>query len=700
MRHYSSCLRVASIFALLLVSVAFSPPAAATQPPESQLDCGGRPATKYAVVLDASSSLRRHRARRDSTYRAYARILSMVSGALCRDDQLTVYTFARGPESQMVPLDTITADARSEEKIYKIASIEAENYTRHTDFLVAIQRIYGDLVREDGVNVVFLVTDGSFFPLDQEQAWTVDALRSRLTDLGRYVQNIRDSLQLQVIGVGSDNVEAVDRDLKGISWPHAGDRQWVWRNEELELDLKDARGHALLKAIFDSTSYRKYSDFSVWTALIEYEEGAWQKNLGYTWGWGLGLNDFHDVPMRHLVFLPPGSSGSRVCPTPGTGGAVRLPQALPLDTGGRVFCSLSNPTVHELNALFQSGIRNFVFLPAQPSRSNTAVLRGLHDVVSVSQGQSCDSLVMSRHFTQGGRWPAEGEAIGSLRIINRGDRHADTTVDLHRYMDTHCRVPAFSRESWQRKPGQYVLLFTEPGAGTVQSRAFADPETWITTTVLRPGGFPFPPDKIGLLRVCVETLNEVPSGMKLLIVLPGKSHKLTPERGRARCSLQRGRSDNRHLYGFSSIVRLPRPDLYSARLVLVSDDANPVQIGGAPWFPVEFVQNGKLFLSWWFLIGAVVFGAVIQILVLVYFDKGRDPSARPWHKRGSAGTSIILSAVLMVLIAEAWILAREVDMEAAISPLFLASLVLYLIKMAAAALVPEYVEESAWGDIP
>lgn len=696
MRHHSSCLRVASILALLLVSVAFCPPVAATQPPESTLNCGGRPATKYAVVLDASSSLRRHHARRDSTYRAYARVLSMVSGALCPNDQLTVYTFAKGRESQMVPLDTITADARSEEKIYEIASIEAENYTRHTDFLVAIQRIYGDLVREDGVNVVFLVTDGSFFPLDQEQAWTVDALRSRLTDLGRYVQNIRDSLQLQVIGVGSDNVEAVDRDLKGISWPHAGDRQWVWRGEEL--DLKDATGHALLEAIFDSTSYRRYSAFSVWEALVERPESAWQKDLGYTAGWGLGLHDFHDVPIRHLVFLPPGSSGSRVCPVPATGSALfRRPQALPLDTGGRVFCSLSNPTAPELNALFQAGIRNFVFLPAQPSRSNTAVLRGLHEVVSVSQGQSCDSLVMSRHFTQGGRWPAEGEAIGSLRIINRGDRHADTTVDLHRYMDTHCRVPAFSRESWQRKPGQYVLLFTEPGAGTVQSRTFTDPETWITTTVLRPGGFPFPPDKIGLLRVCVERLNEVPSGMKLLVVLPGKSHKLTPERGRARCSLQRGRGGSRHLYGFSSIVHLPTPDLHSARLVLVPDDANSVQIGEAPWLPVEFVQNGKLFLSWWFLISAVVFGAVVQILVLVYFDKGRDPPPRPWYKRGSAGTSIILSVVLMVLIAEAWILAREVDMEAAISPLFLASLVLYLIKMAAAALVPEYVE-SAWGD--
>jgi hypothetical protein len=698
MRHDSFSLHAACILVLSLVAILFQPPAGAAQSPGSPLDCGGREPIKYAVVLDASSSLRRGHERRDSTYHYYARILSMVSGALCADDKLAVYTFAKGPESQMTPLAIITASERSQERIEAISQIRAEDYTRHTDFLVALRRIQGDLVREDSVKVVILITDGSFFPLQQGRGrWTPDAIRAHLTDLGGYIQQIRGSFQLQVVGIGSEREYAIDRDLKGVRWSERpAERQWVWRNKRL--DLKEAHGHDLLEAIFDSTSYHPYSAFTLWEALVETTEGPGQKELGYTAGWGLSLHDFNRLPIRHLVFLPPGSSGSRNCNLPGEGANPRLSQEVPKDTNGQVFCSLANPTADELEGLHRSAVKHFAFLPVWPSRSDTATLNGLHQVVSADQGQTCDSLVMSRHFAQGGSWPSRGKAIGTLRIFALGNRGGDTTVDLHRYMDTHCRVPAFSDDGWRREGGRYVLLFHVPGASTVQSRTFDNPDIWITTTVLRPGGFPFPPDKIGFLRVCVETLEKIPAGMGLRVDIQGEVHTLTAERGRSRCKLQGGRGGNRHLYGFSSIVRLPTPDLYSARLVLMRDDASPVQRGEAPWYPLEMVRDGKLLLSFWCLLGNAGLGVALQILVLVFFDRDRHAGDPPWYKRGSAGTSIALSALLMVLFVEAVVLALEVDVGETISPLFLASLVLYLTKMVAAALVPEYVEESAWGD--
>jgi Mg-chelatase subunit ChlD len=700
MRYLSSCLQAACYLIFPLVVLTMRPSTAATQLSNAALDCGGRSPTKYAVVLDASSSLRRDRVLRDSTYHYYARILSMISGALCRNDQLAVYTFAKGPESQMTPLAIITASERSHERIEAIARIRAEDYTRHTDFLVALRRVQGDLVREDGVTIVILVTDGSFFPLQQEPLpWTPDAIRARLTDLGEYVQQIRGSFQLQVLGIGAEREYAVDRDLNGIHWPDRPvERQWEWKGRRL--DLKEARGDDLLEAIFGSMSYRSYSDYSLWETLIERPEGPWQQELGYTAGWGLSLHDFHRLKIRHLVFLPPGSSGSRNCNISGSQAAMpRAPQEVLNVTRGRVFCSLAEPTADELGVLHRLQVTKFAFLPMWPSHSDTATLYGLHQVISADQEQTCDPLVMSRHFAQGGSWPPEERSIGSLRIIPLGPRWADTTVDLYRYKDTRCRVPAFSGDEWRREAGHYVLLFSDPEGSMAQSRTFGDPKMWVTTTVLRPGGFPFPPDKIGFLRVCVETLEQIPSGMGLRIDLQGTVHTLTVERGRERCRLQRGRGGNRHLYGFSSIIRLPQPDLRSARLVLIRDDANPVQRGEASWLPLVLVQNGKLFLSLWCLIGTVLVGAAVQVLVLVYFDRDLAATHRPWYKRGSAGTSIVLSAILAVLAAEAVVLAREVDVGATITPLFLASLVLYLIKMAAAALVPEYVEESAWGDI-
>lgn len=682
---------------LIAFALAVGPVFAATlsgQHPKTALDCGGRPPARYAVVLDASSSVRRDDAIREQTQELYARVLTTISGALCDGDRLSVYTLARDRRSQMTPIAMISAGQPTRTAIQEIARIRPTDYTPHTDFLVVLQRILGDLVGEAQVDAVFLVTDGSYYPAEAREEWTPAALGARLHDLAAFAAQVQDSIPIQVIGVRSDLEYAVDRELP-VRWTdHPGDWDWTWRGGTL--DMTTARGNDLLRLVF-AEAYHPVSEFTMWEGVIEPPDGLWRKRFLYQTGWGLSLQDLSGLSIRHLVFLPPRLHGSVACPALPGAASPRSAQEVPLGTDGRVFCSLANPSPAEMRALDQAQVRQFAFLQHERVSLGAASepMRGLHQYLAADSGATCDPLVLSRHFGEGSSWPPPGETVGRLEVVPLRNRNDKKTVDVLRYQGTHCLIAAFSRDFWWLEQGEYLLVFNDGRGGNAQSRTFSEPTAWVSKAVLRPGGFPFPPDKLGLLRVCVETDDTVLPGAGVKLDFEGRVLHLTADRGRDRCEHTAERGAGRHLYGFSGIVSLSSPEIRSARLFVAVDGTSLSDGREAPWVPVEFRRDGRLFLSWWCLLGNLLLGAALQI-VAILISEPRRRGTPPWYRRSSALWSIVLSAVLVVVFVEAVVLFREINVEEKISPLFVASLLIYLAKVVAATLTPEYVEESMW----
>ena len=156
-----------------------------------------------------------------------------------------------------------------------------ETHTSHTDLELTLTGVHRDLLERNTADVVYLVTDGSFFPAKPgARDRTLNAVRMRLDALGQYVANTlpADSVTLHVIGVNAENVHAVDEDL-GASFPPVPDqRQWAWAGQSL--DLKDDKGDDLLRAVF-GPRFVPSDSLSLWKLLIAQPGALWTERLGY-----------------------------------------------------------------------------------------------------------------------------------------------------------------------------------------------------------------------------------------------------------------------------------------------------------------------------------------------------------------------------------------------------------------------------------
>jgi hypothetical protein len=685
----------------LALAAAFSAVPAGAQSPGSGLHCGDRPPGSYAVVLDVSSSLRRDPGSSDATEERYVDVLSLLNGLLCQGETLKLYTFVPDAGARMEAFATLAAGDRSPDRLRKIVAESFARDPKQTDLHLALLRIRDDVFLRGAPRAVFLLTDGSFYPLGTEpRERRLKLVRDRMTVFAELADTMaRDGRPLFAVGIGAREADAVDPDLHPV-WPgRREERLWRRPRDGAAIDLKEASGDTLLRLVFGGR-YMPADSFSPWHALVGGPGAVWTGALGYTTGWELTLDQLRTVSMQHLVFLPPPGADDGVCTAVRTDtGTGRPPgQSARIGPAHQRLCSLQAPTPEEILRIARLGGRSpggapvsFAFRqrPAY-SASGPETIHGLHDLVLAREGETCQDDLLATHFRGGRTWPLslttrDGRPRQRLTIVKRGETRGNDTVGLVEYSDG-CVVPNFALNGWQRETGDYVLFFGQGSEEWVQPRRISPPRLDVVSIKYRPGGFPFPPDRLALLLLCVRDTSELATGAPVRVELGDTVVDLARQAPGSGCAREAGSGIS---YGFRGVVLLPTSRLSFARVVL----SGPEEASGH-WIPISLEPDGQLFLALRLAVFLFLSGMAIQVWYIRtrWLKHSRE---MPMRRLFSAGLSVVMSGTIVVVIAQCGVMMWETEMRHLALPVpFMLLVFVHGLKLLAAGFVPEIVEDT------
>jgi hypothetical protein len=398
------------------------PQVAAPQNPDpGALRCGERKPLTYAVVFDASSSLWRHET---EVVDAYARILRVLAEVQCQGEaRMQVYTFPDEDGEHMHEWPPLRPGGAQRALATQIAQRLLRSRTPHSDLPLVVRSI-ALTVRAD---VVFLVTDGSYYPhpLRRGETISLDAVRDSLTVLEDSIIAIarRPGTPLMFsIGVRSEHEPAIDPALRArLSAPLDGDWTWQSRNGQV-IHLDTASGGALLQVLF-RRRYLPVDSAFLSRFLFGEGAGAWMEKAGYRSGAGLRVGDLQGVRVEHLVALPTaGSGGAASCPdTMAAPGVQTRPAGA---YGGRVFCSIPAPDPATLHRLASRSWDEFAFRQVQVPGFDSIPGRisGYHQLALDRAGERCTPRDIRQHLEEGRPWPDATARTGWMRLVRLPDR--------------------------------------------------------------------------------------------------------------------------------------------------------------------------------------------------------------------------------------------------------------------------------------
>jgi hypothetical protein len=671
-------------------------PALRAQAPAPGLGCGDRPPGEYAVVLDASSSLGNPRLARQ-TEDHYVDVLERIAGMLCRDERLLVYPMVRDDSLRLVAVDSVLPADVSRARLRGVAQKALGRDPRHSDFLLVVNRTRDDILSRPGMRAVFFLTDGSFYPhpvpVENRRLQTV---LDRLVELEQVVERLRqDGAPFYVVGIRAGEAKAVDPQLR-FTWPDSTGR--VWRHRGRPRDLRQVSGDTLLGALF-GTAFVPGERLDLWNLLIGDPASPWQRRLGYSGGWTRQLPDLRSVRMEHLMFVPPDStdpaSCARVRHGPRTAGAPQPVQ--PVRVGADHYaCSLERPTAAELDSIAARVVHLYAFrqTPRFQPVEDPAPLYGLHEFILSLDGTPCPGWTQSRDFLLGRELPG-GSPVSLLEIVPISEARANDTVSMVRKDGSPCIVPNVAVDTTNERHGDYLLFLSDADGEWVHRRRFEIPKLKLASLDFRPGGFPFPPDRLALLRVCINSVDPIHSGERLLVELGGKTHVLEDAR-RADCPTPAPGAQRPYAYGFGGVILLESTELASARVVIVPAGQSSSITGRARWLPIPLKPSGAWFLSRVWLFVSILLGLLLQVGYLWIFTDVRPRHLRNLRRALSIGLSIAISCILTVVFAECVVMITQSPLESSAIPVpFALVLLAHGMKLFAAALLPELVENAA-----
>lgn len=670
---------VASTLAVLATAAAID--AASSQMSEGLTDCGGRPPMRYAAVFDASSSVRGNPELRADTEASYRKLLGLLGGLLCTGDRLAVYTFASDSSTRMDPLVEITSASRTPSLLSATARRVIDARSSHTDLHLVTRGIVRDVI-PGAPDAIFVVTDGSYYPFrPTPHDRTLAGVRNRLTELASFVNDsVRpESSRVFVIGVNAANSYAVDRQLGAVLPAASSQRRWK------DLDLLDDHGEDLLQEVF-GTRYIGSSQLSLWDVLVGLPQSVWAQRLGYLTDQDLPWSEVSTLSVQHLVYVPGGPGGSSSCIPPSADGVPARVEEAGYAVDGGILCSLSHPTPAQMAAIHRAS-RFYAFRQGTSlwPATGTGPIRGLNDVLLRDSANECSTGSVRSYFGGGDQWPPQNaRRVGELRISPVDSIRWSEPIGLIRLGAAGCVVPRFTRGEWPSPPGEYFVKVAHRKTSVFRVTV-KPPRSQVVEAYIRPGGLPFPSDRIALVRVCVRTRPALAGHERLWMHLGDKFLLLTLERGH-RCA---GAAAD--VAAFSGLVGLEHTDRGSAEVFVADESDDPDRPQDGEWVAVTLKRDGKLFLSWLHLSLWFVGGMLVQIGYVCV------PNRRFRVERlGRVATwsGAVISGIIVAVVAEFAVLVMETDVDSDRIPvIFALSVLAHMAKLLAAALVPEHVEE-------
>jgi hypothetical protein len=486
-----------------------------------------------------------------------------------------------------------------------------------------------------------------------------------------------DTSRVFVIGVNAANSYAVDRQL-GLALPAASaDRRWE------DVDLLEDHGEDLLKEVF-GTRYIGLSELSLWDVLFGGPRSVWARRLDYLTDSDLPWPEVSTLSLQHLVYVPRGSGGRASCTPPMADGVPARVEEVRYSLGGGVLCSLSYPTPAQIAAIHeqptQFAFSQRISLWPQGARH----LRGPNDLLLRDSAQECSGKGLRRDLGTSGTG-----AAGELRISKAGKIVWSDPIRLVRLPSTGCVVPHFTGSEWPSTAGEYFVKVAHEKTSVF--RVTVEPaRAQVVNAFIRPGGLPFPSDKIALVQVCVRTSPALQTHQRMWMRLENKLHPVTLERG-SRCP---GAAPD--VAAFSGLVGLRHADPGTAEIFVVNEDDNPENPHDGAWTTIALDRDGRLFLSWLHLVLWALGGMVLQLL---YAWRANRQSNADWLRRRATWSGVVISGIVVAVLAQFAVAIRETDIESDRIPVVLAlSVLAHIVKLLAAALVPEYVEEFLLND--
>jgi hypothetical protein len=629
---------------------------------------------RYAAVFDASSSLRDEPALRAETEASYRKLLGLFAGLLCKDDRLAVYTFPPDSTTRMNPLVEITHSSRTSSLLSATAQRVIESRPGHTDLHLVSRGILRDVIPDKAPHAIFVVTDGSFYPYGpRPHDRTLTGVHARLTDLKYFVTDTLrpDHSEVFVIGVNAANSYAVDRQL-GLALPAASAYR-RWEN----VDLLEDHGEDLLEEVF-GTRYIGLSELSLWNVLLGLPRSVWARRLDYLTNKDLPWHEVSTLSLQHLVYAAePGGGAS--CTPPIVDGVPAGVEEARYSVAGGVLCSIRYPTPAQIAAIDEPPSQ-FAFSQRISLWPQDAThLRGPDDLLFRDSARECSGKGLRRDLGTTGTGGA-----GELRISEAGKIVWSDPIRLVRLPSTGCVVPRFTGDEWPATAGEYLVKVAHEKTSVF--RVSVEPaRAQVVDAFIRPGGLPFPSDKIALVRVCVRTSPALPTHQRMWMRLENKLLPVTLERG-SRCP---GAAPD--IAAFSGLVGLRHADPGTAEIFVVNEDDNPENPHDGAWTTFTLDKDGKLFLSWLHLCVWALGGMVLQLLYAWRANRRSNPG---WLRRPATWSGAVISGIIVAVLAQLAVAIRETDIESDRIPVVLAlSVLAHIVKLLAAALVPEYVEE-------
>jgi hypothetical protein len=687
--------KLSAIF--LIVSAA---PSLRAQAPAPGLGCGDRAPGEYAVVLDASSSLQHGTRLTRQTEESYVDVLERLAGILCRGEKMVVYPVVKDDTLRMVAVDSVLPSNRSRERLREVVRATLRRDPKHSDFLLAVNRTRADILSRPNMRAVFFLTDGSFYPHPLPPVERrLQSVRDRLSELDQVIAQLDEvPTPFRVIGIRAREAAAVDPQLT-FAWPDSADRAWLHGTRSY--DLKTLSGDSLLSTLF-GTAYVPLERLDLWNLLIGNPTSPWQRLLGYSGGWTRALPDLRSVRMEHLMFVPADSGGPASCARvrygPRSDGAPQPVQ--PVRVGARLFaCSLERPTASELDSIAARGVSGYAFrqTPRFHPVEDLAPLYGLHEFILSLDGTPCPEWTLSRDVLHG-RGPPGGPRVGMLEIVPVTEARAIDTVAMVAKPSSPCIVPNVAMDTTSERQGDYLLFVSDTAGEWVHHRRFAPPRLQLSSLDFRPGGFPFPPGRLALLGLCVNSAVPMRPGEKLVVELDMARHELEGN-SRNDCPIPLPGARRPYVYGFRGVVLLESTNLVSARVGIAPGGQSSSIPHRGGWLPVALTPNGTWFLARGCLMGSALLGVVMQVGYLWYFAGVRPRHLRRLRRLLSLSLSVFISGTLVVVFTEFCVMVTQSPIKSSSIPIPFGLVVFgHALKLLAAALVPELVEDTLLDD--
>lgn len=611
--------RITSILLpLVLASTGMSAGDARAQEP---LRCGTRDPIRYTLVLDVSSSMRDNRAEATD---AYADIIATLTTILCRGDSLDVLGFPSTGRHRMEGLAQFGAPlSRSDARALAVRVLESG--VRHTDLTMVLQSIRKD-IRAD---VVFMATDGSFYPSDVRSVSYRD-LQDRLHDFTGTAAPPSEGPAVYAIGVRSNAEFAIDRDLS-VDWP-VGAGAWTYLNEQ-EVNLRSISGTELLKAAFGGR-FQAYGDGWLHALLFDRGRMVWEA-LGYESPARVHLRDIQTASIEHLLFIPPDGAEAQECPALAAPTArPRVQRVITAPSGRSGFCSLAAPSPEDLSELEGLGVTRIVYRQGSPFdlSSIPGTIYGFHQIVAGLGDQRCTHRDVRTYLQRGEPWPPRGSKEGVVEIRPLSAGGLLKTLDLVRLPGTPCLVAQAPVPSEWDVDGPHLLYLHREGTTAVRPIVLGRRRVVAGPSVRRrDGGFILGPGS--RLSTCVELSQPLAPDEMLTLLIPGREHPLTDNHDPSSCALPEKASPDspRARYVFSSVV-VPNAAMHSGYLFLGSRADSLAQGQSTEWYPLTIVSTGRFYLSWLGLVSSFLLGVVLQMAILAWENpqaRGRVWTLRP-----------------------------------------------------------------------